>query len=319
MNTGRFGRFLTFALLLPAGVAMAGGVPPLVDSDWLAERHGDADIAVLDVRSPIDEGDAVAFTEGHIPGSVDAGYTERAWRVEDDGVVGMLPPVGELESLVGRLGVDNDDTVVVVPAGTGPTDFGSAARVYWTFRVLGHDRVTILNGGYHGWVEAGHEVATGEVAPKPVEFEADFREEMVVSSADVENAEARGLQLIDARPAAFFEGEEKHPAARVAGTIPDSVNVEHQAFLSGGEVWRFDASAVDPVLSGVELDGDRRPVSFCNTGHWASTTWFALSEIGGHHDVALYDGSMVEWTAAENRPVQVAKQGLAKILDFFGG
>ncbi|MCS4502634.1 sulfurtransferase [Arhodomonas aquaeolei] len=309
---------VALAVLLAGGVA-AAAVPPLVGPDWLAGHRGDADVAVLDVRSPIDGGDEVAFADGHIPGSVDAGYTSHPWRVTKDGVVGKLPPVGELESLVGGLGVDNGDTVVIVPAGTGPTDFGSAARVYWTFRVLGHDRVTILNGGYRGWVAAGNEVATGTVSPQPGDFDADFREGMVVSTRDVENAETRGIQLVDARPSDYFKGDKKHPEARVAGTIPDAVNIQHQRFLSGGDVWRFDQDRVDAVLGDVSLDGDRRPVSFCNTGHWASTTWFALSEVRGEDNVGLYDGSMVEWTADESHPVQVAKQGLARILDFFGG
>ncbi|HSH42774.1 MAG TPA: sulfurtransferase [Arenicellales bacterium] len=308
---------LVAGLLLPLGQALAN-VPPLVDDDWLAARQGEPSIAILDVRSPIDGGDAVPFVEGHIPGSVNAGYTEQPWRVEQGEVPGMLPPVDELERLVRRLGVDDADTVVVVPAGSGPTDFGSAARVFWTFRVLGHERVTILNGGYRGWAAAGHAVATGEVHPEPGNFNADFRDQMLVSAADIEAAEANGLQLVDARPAEFFAGSEKHPAARVAGTIPGSVNIAHQAFLSGGEVWRFDEDAVDSILADTELDQSLRPVSFCNTGHWASTTWFALSEIAGNKEVGLYDGSMVEWTRDESRGVQVAKRGIARVLDFLG-
>jgi len=130
-----------------AAQAASASVPPLVDTDWLADRLQDDNLAIVDVRSPIDNGDEVAFSDGHVPGAADAGYADTAWRAERDGVIGQLPPIESLEGLIGTLGVDNADTVVVVPAGTGPTDFGSAARVYWTFKALGHDAVTILNGG----------------------------------------------------------------------------------------------------------------------------------------------------------------------------
>ena len=304
--------------LLGSAPALAA-TPSLVGPDWLSDRVAESDIAVLDVRSAIDDGDRIAFADGHIPGAVDAGYTRHPWRVEQDGVVGKLPPVDELETLIGSLGVDNDDTVVVVPAGTGPTDFGSAARIYWTFKTLGHDDVTILNGGYQGWVAAEGSVATGPVSPESTDYSADLRESMLVTTEAIENADTRGLQLVDARPSDYFKGESKHPEATAAGTIPDAVNVEHQRFFNEGDVWRFDESSVSGILDGITLDADRRPVSFCNTGHWASTTWFALSEIQGVDNVGLYDGSMVEWTADESHPVAVAKQGLARILEFFGG
>lgn len=304
--------------LLGSAPALAG-TPSLVGPDWLSDRVTDSDIAVLDVRSAIDNGDRVAFADGHIPGSVDAGYTNHPWRATQDDIVGKLPPVDELESLIGSLGVENGDTVVIVPAGTGPTDFGSAARIYWTFKTLGHDDVTILNGGYQGWVAAGESVKTGAASPEPASFSADLRESMLVTTEAVENAETRGLQLVDARPSDYFKGDNKHPEAEAAGTIPDAINVEHQRFFSNDDVWRFDQSGVNSIVDDISLDADRRPVSFCNTGHWASTTWFALSEIQGVDNVGLYDGSMVEWTADESHPVAVAKQGLARILEFFGG
>jgi thiosulfate/3-mercaptopyruvate sulfurtransferase len=304
--------------LITAAPALAS-VPSLVDPAWLADRLDQDDVAILDVRSPIDDGNRVAFSEGHIPGAVDAGYTRHPWRAEQEDVTGQLPPVEQLEGLIEGFGVDNADTVVIVPAGTGATDFGSAARVYWTFKALGHEQVTILNGGYQGWLEAGHGTADGAVSVAPGEFNADLQTDMIVTTADVEQADDRGLQLIDARPAEFFEGDRQHPGARVAGTIPGAINLPHKDFIREEEVWRFDPASVNSAIDADTLAEGRRPVSFCNTGHWATTTWFALSEVRGIDDVGLYDGSMVAWTASESRPVDVAKRGLARILEFFGG
>ena len=59
----------------------------------------------------------------------------------------MLPPVEQISSLIGGLGIDNEDHVLLIPFGTSSSKMGTATRVYWTFKVLGHDKVSILNGG----------------------------------------------------------------------------------------------------------------------------------------------------------------------------
>jgi thiosulfate/3-mercaptopyruvate sulfurtransferase len=155
-------RLLALVLIVASSLAMASGdkTTPLVDADWLDANLNRSDLVVLDVRSGIDNGgDRSSFQQAHIPGSVYSSYTGDGWRESRNGVAGLLPPVASLERLIGSLGIGNEDTVVIVPAGTGVTDFGSAARVYWTFRVLGHDAVTILNGGFAGWQAAGLPVA----------------------------------------------------------------------------------------------------------------------------------------------------------------
>ena len=136
------------ALFLSAGTALAGDAEPLVDAGWVAANIGKDDVVVLDIRPEPKEVSAAGFEDGHIPGAVHADYSTAGWRVERDGTVGMLPDTGDLEALIGGLGIDNDDHVVIVHPGESSSDFGSATRVYWTFKVLGHDDVSILDGGY---------------------------------------------------------------------------------------------------------------------------------------------------------------------------
>ena len=78
-------------------------------------------------------------------------YDKAGWRVTRSGVPFMLPTLAELEKLIGELGIDEDTHVVVVPAGVHYTDFGSAARTYWTLKVAGVAKVSILDGGYAAW------------------------------------------------------------------------------------------------------------------------------------------------------------------------
>ncbi len=309
-------------LLLAAGtLALAGPAyalhpSPLVDAAWLEGQLGSDDLVVLDVRSAIDDGgDLASFEAARIPGSRYSSYTGAGWRESRDGVAGLMPAVDDLETLIGGLGIDNDDTVVVVSAGTGPTDFGSAARIYWTFKVLGHDEVTILNGGFAGWQQQGHEVASGPAAaPDAASFEGSLREALLATTEEVEAARQAGEPLVDARPPAYFTGETQSPAARVPGTIPGSVNLPHDGSLEERDgAYYLQPDSLKTRINDLGLDREAPTVVFCNTGHWAASGWFQLSEIGGLENVTMYDGSMAEWTISDERPVQLAGRGIVSV------
>lgn len=315
-------RLWAIVLVFASSLAMAeaGKTPPLVDADWLDANRNRDNLVILDVRSAIDNGgDRSSFQQAHIPGSVYSSYTGDGWREGRDGVAGLLPPVTSLERLIGGLGIGNDDTVVIVPAGTGATDFGSAARVYWTFRVLGHNEVTILNGGFAGWQAEGLEVDSGEGNHRAMTgFEGSLQQNLIASLQEVEEARGTQAQLVDARPSDYFRGENQSPAARAPGTIPESLSLPHLDFLGErDQVWYLNEDSITARVNQAELKPGTHTIAFCNTGHWAATDWFVLSELAGFEEVAMYDGSMAEWSQDSDRPMQVAKKGLSKLLDLF--
>ncbi len=98
---------LVLLLIAPFG-AHARELSPLVSTDWLAENLGGDDLVILDIRSSIDGSDRGTFEESHIPGAVYSNYTHAAWRKKEGDVPGKLPPVEDLERLIGSLGIDND-------------------------------------------------------------------------------------------------------------------------------------------------------------------------------------------------------------------
>lgn len=311
---------LSVALLLVASPVMAADIDPLVDAEWLKGQLDKENLVVLDIRSGIDDGgDRSSFEKARIPGSIYSSYTNDGWRESRGGVAGLLPPVASLERLIGGLGIGNDDSVVIVPAGTGATDFGSAARVYWTFKVLGHDEVAILNGGFAGWQAQGLEVASGAVERREVaEFQGELREDLIATTEEVQAAREGQAQLVDARPEEYFRGEKQSPAAEAPGTIPGSRNLPHYSLLrDSGEAWYLNSDELQSRINAAEIESDTKTVAFCNTGHWAATDWFVLSEVAGFDNVSMYDGSMAAWTQDGSRPLAVAKSGLAKLLDVF--
>ena len=278
---------------------------PLVDVAWLRARLNRPDLVVLDIRTSDEGGGAAGFAQGHVPGALFSDYAKAGWRTEVDGIPAMLPPRLQIEALIGGLGIADDMHVVIVPAGRNAGDVASAARVYWTFKVLGHDAVSVLDGGHRAWTaDAANPLAIGPArSVSPVRFTARMRHDLLATAADVEAARAQAVPLIDARTYDQFSGKSKSPVVKRFGTIPEAVNIENGAFydekagrfVGKGEIARLLEAA------GVRRDGDI--VAFCNTGHLASVAWFGISEVLGAGRTSLYDGSMAEWAADAARPV----------------
>lgn len=295
--------------LLAAGTSLAA--EPLVDSAWLKANIGADNVVVLDLREPAKEGEADPFPVGHIPGAVAAPYAKSGWRTTVNGVPGMLPAEADIEALLGRLGIENDDHVVIVSAGESSTDFGAAARVYWTLKVMGHGEKSVLEGGHAGWVADGGDLETGAgAAVEPSVYDATFDPSIVATLDDVKAAQAAGIPLVDARPVAQYTGKETPSNVGIAGTIDGAVSLSHPLLVKDGRDV-IEPAALGSLREGIGLAAEGDQIAFCNTGHWASVGWFLLSEVGGNEKVKLYDGSMVEWAKVSGQPVVTGASTIA--------
>ncbi|MGI9333147.1 MAG: sulfurtransferase [Gammaproteobacteria bacterium] len=290
-------------LAVNAAGTLSHEVKPLVDGQWM-QAHLDNDaVVVLDVRNKLDGGSRATYEQGHIPGAVYSDYLNDGWRIKVDGVVGMLPPIDRIETLIGSLGIGNDNHVVIVPDGVSALDYGSATRVYWTFKVLGHEAVSILDGGHTLWVKEGRPVERGIVKRPPVSFSATYQPRHLADRNAVLAASTRAnaLTLVDNRPKAQYMGRGKHAMATRAGAIPNAVNVPQERFFDAGS-GRFSSTEKLAALWTQAGGSDGETITYCNTGHWASLGWFASSELLGRQS-RLYDGSMVEWSSREELPM----------------
>ncbi len=273
-------------------------VQPLVDAAWLLENV-DA-VVTLDIRQDRPE---AAYATAHIPGAVHSPYGTDPWRVTQDGVPGMMPRVQDLELLIGALGISNDDYVVIVPAGASAVEFGSATRVYWQFKVLGHEKVAILNGGFGAWTQAGYATEAGATRRPPATYTANLQPRLIASKEDVVAALESGTPLIDARSGNYYRGEVKSRASERHGTIAGAKHVPPEMMTVGNRGVLVDSAAVASLWNeaGVPLEGEQ--ITFCNIGHLASLAWFASYEVLGNKEARLYDGSMVEWSADPELPM----------------
>lgn len=217
----------------------------------------------------------------------------------------MLPPVTKLEALIGKLGVDNDTHVVLVPLGKNAKSMGSATRLYWTFKVLGHDKVSILNGGHVAYSkQKDFRLDTGNFVAPAKTFKAQLRKEMIVSKEDVQEAKLQSVSLIDNRNPDQYLGINRHGKVKKNGAIPTASNLPF-SWLTVNNSGKFRSEkglkeAFD--IKAIPILGEQ--ITLCNTGHLASLGWFVGSELLGNPKVRVYDGSMSEWSRDANLPMQ---------------
>ncbi|MCB1759626.1 MAG: sulfurtransferase [Gammaproteobacteria bacterium] len=298
---------------LTMGATSLSAAQPLVDVDWVKSNIGKPGVVFLDVRGPLANKSRADYLRGHIPGAVYTDYMKDGWRAKDkNGTPGMLAPTDKLEKLIGGLGIDNSEHVVLIPNGAKALDMGTATRIYWTFKVLGHDNVSILDGGMTAYTKdinpktkaPINPLDKGAVKPEAASFKANLRSDMIVTKEQVKAAMESRMPLIDHRPNDQFIGINKHGKSKRPGTIPGAVNLpENWITSNGGGMFRPKSELAQLyALAGAPTEGEE--ISFCNSGHWASLGWFASSELMGNKQAKMYDGSMIEWTADQSMPVE---------------
>ncbi|MBC8337677.1 MAG: sulfurtransferase [Alphaproteobacteria bacterium] len=292
---------LAFLSALP--VKAQGKATPLVDVAWVKANIGKPGIVFLDVR-----GSAGAFKAGHIPGAIFTSYGRDKWRIKNKkGVRGMLPPVKDLEKLIGgRLGIGNGDHVVLTPGGYSAGEMGVATRIYWTFKVLGHDAVSILDGGLDSYVsDKKNPLEKTYSPPQPKAFKSNFRAELLATAGDVKKALAgNGTALLDSRPNDQYLGINKSGSVKRSGTLKGAINVPGKwTTVNDGGKFRT-ADVLRRLYASAKAPTDSKAIMFCNTGHWASLGWFVHFELLGNKQTKMYDGSMADWSVNPANPME---------------
>lgn len=292
-------------------LAGMSALPPLVSADELAAVLGAPNLVVLDATTKLTvTGEGVAYTvtpdrdgfvAAHVPGArfvdVQGDLSDPAGRFAF-----ALPTAEAFADAMSRSGVG--DGTHVVAYDTGRTAW--ATRVWWLLRAFGHDAVSVLDGGLRAWQAAGHPVETGEpMTAAPATFTPRFRDELVARLPEVVAASAEGrAALFNALDPATFRGDSEVSPYPRRGRIPGSRNLPGHDLIDP-DTGRFldrDALVARLQASGI-LDADRA-IAYCGGGIAATLPAFATFHVSGV-EVAVYDGSLSEWTADPSLPVEL--------------
>lgn len=276
--------------------ATSSAAPPLVSASWLRDRIGQNGLVILEVYDK--DRQIFKYDDGHIPGAIFTGFLDDGWETVNTGYPFMLPTAAHLAQVIGGYGINNKTRVILVPAGRKRGDFKATARIYWTFRYLGDNNVSILNGGDRAWfAHAAYPVATQTSTPKATSFVPHVAPGYLARTKTVQGAlRQEHVQLVDARPPAQFEGKKKAPVDAKAGTLQGAVNLPYDRFLTSDGEGVLSKSQIAQVIARAGITPKANAIIFCNTGHLASSDWFALREVEGIPGERLYTGSMSTWT-----------------------
>lgn len=274
--------------------------PFLKSFEWLEENLGNEDLRIVDAswylpaqnRAPKAE-----FDTAHIPSAI---FFDQDKIIDPDSdLPHALPDPDTFAKAVGRLGISEDD-IIVVYDGIGML---TAPRVWWMFKIMGARSVYVLDGGFDEWKANGLPVSSERTPAKPVTFTPYFDKDAVASIDEVIAAsDSNQTQILDARSAGRFEGTEAEPRAGVrSGHMPSAINTPVFSLSENGKLKSI--SELQSLFESKSVDSHKMVITTCGSGITAAVITLALNSIG-HENLQLYDGSWSEWGARDDTEIE---------------
>ncbi len=286
--------FLLFLVIVPRlGLAAQ---PVLVDTEWVSQRLDDPSVVLVDMAV-----DPAQYQRFHLPGAVYLSYAALV-QTRRDGVT-LRVSDEHLFKILGTLGISAESHVVVYD------DMGGlqAGRLFWELEQIGHEKISVLDGGLVQWILEGRKVEGTPVRPKPVSYKPaqSRRRDNEASLDDIKTASASGaVTLLDVRTQEEYQG---NPKSR-----------ERTGHIPGAQWWPWDQSVdfqggfrlkqpnmlQDSLAKIGAADKGEPVITYCRSGHRAAQSYLTLRALG-YENVRLYDGSMLEYQLDRNAPLRL--------------
>lgn len=264
---------------------------PLVSVHWLAQNL--ERVRVIDGTWSM-PGDKTVQAGGFIPGA--SVFDIDLIADPKSEMAHMLPTAETFARAVSKMGISPSDTVVIYDR----HGVFSAPRVWWTFRIFGHENVRVLDGGLPAWTQATH-----TTAPAPSVFPASrYTVQKPLARAatlsEVLSALGAQTQIIDARPPGRFNGTTPEPRSGLAsGHMPGAINIPFGSLRTPCMSFK-PLDEIAQAFIGVDIDAPI--ITTCGSGITAAGLAFILARLGAAH-VQVYDGSWTEYGAQPNVPI----------------
>jgi thiosulfate/3-mercaptopyruvate sulfurtransferase len=270
----------------------------LVDADWVEAHLGDPGVVIVEV----DE-DTSAYDKGHIANAV-----KIDWKKDlQDPVRRDFVDRHGFEELLSARGISNDDLVILY----GGNNNWFAAYAYWYFRLYGHDKVKLLDGGRKKWELDSRDLVT-EVPDRPrTNYKAKEQNASLRAFRDEVIAAIGQRNLVDVRSPDEFSGKLLAPAhlpqeqAQRAGHIPTAKNVPWSKAANDDGTFKSDDDLTKLYRDEAGLDFSKDTIAYCRIGERSAHTWFVLHELLGQPNVKNYDGSWTEYGSLVGVPIEL--------------
>ena len=285
---------------------------PLVNTDWLQDHLEDPDVRVVDIRGYVKKTDLGngrqgaeylpargEYDEAHVPGAVFVDWT-RDITDPDSPVPAQVAPPDRFADLMGSLGIGDETHVVVYDHAGGQF----ATRLWWALTYYGHDRVSVLDGGWNKWTAEGRPTTAEVPNPSPATFTPKIRDGWRKEAEEVLAASRTGEALVlDARNEGQYTGAVTRGEGR-PGHVPGARHLHADGLFRPDGTFLSDEDLEKKLReAGVPENREAPVVAYCNGGVAATVPLFALHRLG-YENLANYDGSWNEWGAREDLPAE---------------
>ncbi|MFM1800947.1 MAG: 3-mercaptopyruvate sulfurtransferase [Planctomycetota bacterium] len=293
---------------------MTEAVPHLVSCQWLKDHLNQPDIRVVDMRGyvvtrqieqGVDQADYkgayLEYLQGHIPGSTYIDWTNHIVDLNDPVPAQIAPPDKFTEAIRSR-GINSDSHVIAVDHAGGQF----ATRLWWALKYYGHDRVSVLDGGYIRWHELDLPLEEGVAQScEHGNFTPNLRSSLRMTAQELgQRLQDPDLQIVDARDSAQYSGAKRRGSR--GGHIPGAISLPREKFLAEGGGFE-PVEQLTSLIEEKNISKNKPVVAYCNGGVAATVVLFNLSRLG-FTELANYDGSWNEWSERPELPAVLSEQ-----------
>jgi len=213
-----------------------------------------------------------------------------------------IPDTNQFEKSMNKLGLKNTNHIVIY----SKDGIGTSPRVWWLLKIFGHQKISILNGGFKAWIDIGGQSESGQYKNTNTNgYIANYNNNFFCNTEEVKTAmQKNNSQIVDARSLGRFKGIEPEPRKNLkGGHIPGSKNLPYQFFLDE-KGFLLKADQIKNVLTKADVDLNKSIISTCGSGVSACVLGLAL-EIMGKNNWKIYDGSWTEWGRRKDTPIEI--------------
>ncbi len=268
---------------------------PLVTPGWVKDYISKPDLVFLDIR------EESLYKVRHVFGAINFPYQNDAWRVRPLGQVNPARTQQLFDARMAELGITNSSHVILIHAGRIPPDVEAAAHVYWYFKLMGHEKISIMDGGMVQFIlDEGPLESKHRILPTS-DYKSKYNGQLIVRLSDIEAGLMGGGIFIDYRATAYYLGISRLEDIARYGTIPNAKNLPADWFTedAGGKL--RSRAQLRKLYELREIPHGLPHIAFSNTNERAALGWFVATEILGNKNVQLYEASIREWAAVPTR------------------